>query len=136
MVDHNQIYNATLTFRDTIISISHSVQKATPPFRVSSAGTSPNNTQKFGSTSHDKFACPLLISPPEKHCLYYLHAVFENLVKIPLPSTGLFLLWELGRNPPLHQPKVCSSTTWKISPNRLQHRVEELTPNKISKKEA
>ena len=98
MVNHSQIYNDMLTFRDNACSTSiiYSVQKTTPPFRVYPAGRSLTTTQKMQ---------------------------FLNLIKMFLPPTGLYLRWGMGESPLFARQKLASSPTWKNSPNRLHHSV-------------
>lgn len=89
-------------------------------------------------------AQPLMINlhvlywfPPQKNTAFTIYMQFLRIwSKFPSHQQGFSYCGSWEETTLSTSQKFARPLTWKISPNRLQHSVEELTPNKISKKEA
>ena len=113
MVYHNQIHNDMLTFKDSACSTSiiYSVQKTTPPFRVSPAGRYLTTTEKFGLISPQIGMFPTILP---KNTAFAIYVQFLNLVKMFLPLTGFSLLWGMGGIPPFTSQNLLIHPPGKI----------------------
>ena len=80
----------------SIIYTGHSVQKATPPFRVSSVWRSHITSQKFGLSSSQIGMYPTILA--KKYC-FAIYMQFLLMVKMFVPPTGFSLMSGMGGDP-------------------------------------
>ena len=126
MVNHIQICNDMLTFRDNayLTSIIYSVQKNNSPIQGLPCWKIPHYHSKNWLNLPTNWHVPHYFA--QKNTAFAIYMQFLNLIKMFLPQTRLSLQWGMGRGggiPPFARQKLANSPTWKNSPNRLHHSV-------------